>query len=97
MYEIDGITYADNDQKERSLPKAAQVTPLDGEYKLIVKFSDGEIKTFDCKPLFNYKVYEPLKDKNFFKSVYVAFGTVAWNDMIDIAPETLYLESVPNN
>jgi len=32
-------------------------------------------------------------DKDIFKKAKVAFGTVAWSDIIDIAPETLYLDS----
>lgn len=68
------------------------VKPQD-DYKLLLEFENGEKKEFDCKNLFGYKIYEPLKEKHFFEKARVEYGTVVWSDEIDIAPETLYLES----
>lgn len=62
-------------------------------FLLLLEFENGEKKEFDCKSLFGYKVYEPLKEEHFFHQVKVEYGTVVWSDEIDIAPETLYLES----
>lgn len=62
------------------------------DYRLKIDFVNGIKKIFDCKPLFEKKVYAPLKDKDFFGSVYVSCGGAAWNDVIDIAPEYLYDE-----
>ena len=69
-----------------------KVTPKDN-YILHLIFENQEEKEFDCKPLLDWKVYEPLKDIEFFKKAHVEYGTVVWNDNIDIAPESLYLES----
>ena len=69
------------------------VKPKD-DYLLFLEFENGEKKEFDCKPLFDKKPFQILQDKGFFKRAKVAFGTVIWSDEIDIAPETLYIESV---
>ena len=65
------------------------ITALE-DYKLRINFIDGVKKIFDCKPLLEKKIYAPLKDKKFFRRVYLSCGGVAWNDDIDIAPEYLY-------
>ena len=70
------------------------VKPKD-DYLLFLEFENGEKKEFDCKTLFDKKPFQVLRDKRFFKRAKVAFGTVVWSDEIDIAPETLYIESVP--
>lgn len=69
------------------------VKPKD-DYLLFLEFENGEKKEFDCKTLFDKKPFQVLQDKRFFKRAKVAFGTVIWSDEIDIAPETLYIESV---
>ena len=65
------------------------------EYKLLLTFENGEKKLFDCSNLLEYKINEPLKNKNFFCSAHVKYGTVVWNEKIDIAPEQLYEEGTP--
>ncbi len=66
---------------------------LDG-YKLLLTFENGEIKEFDCVTLMDEKPFQVLKDMNYFKRAKIDYGTVVWPNEIDIAPETLYLESV---
>jgi len=61
----------------------------------LLEFENGEKKELDCKSLFSYKVYEPLKERFFFEKAKVEYGTVVWSDEIDIAPETLYFSSFP--
>lgn len=68
------------------------VIPKDN-YILHLTFQNEEQKEFDCKPLLDWKVYEPLRNIEFFKKAHVKYGTVVWNENIDIAPESLYLES----
>ncbi|MDB5229941.1 MAG: hypothetical protein JWN76_746 [Chitinophagaceae bacterium] len=63
------------------------------EKKLLLIFENGEIKFFDLNPYLKYRVYKPLADEQFLKKAYVFNGTVCWNDEIDFAPDTLYLES----
>ncbi|MBL0687521.1 MAG: DUF2442 domain-containing protein [Sulfurospirillum sp.] len=68
------------------------VKPKDN-FLLFLTFENGEKKEFDCKPLFDKKVFKPLREKYFFNKAKVLYGTVVWNDEIDISPETLYIDS----
>jgi hypothetical protein len=91
MYEKDGIVYAG---EIRPLIRVIFVKPLE-DYKLYLLFSNGEYRIFDCEVLFKYKVYEPLKEKNVFDSVYVDHGIVSWLDgAIDIDPDWIYEDAV---
>lgn len=64
------------------------------DFKLWLRFSTGETKIFDVKPLLDLPVFKPLSDPEVFKGVYIDYGVTVWNDgEIDIAPETLYEQS----
>ena len=91
MFVIDDIAYAG----ERDLPiTVISVRPLN-DYKLLIRFSTGEQKTFDFAPLLDFMAFQPLKDKSMFDGVYVDYGVPVWNDgAIDIAPEHLYENGV---
>ena len=65
------------------------------KYKIILTFSNKEVKEFDVSSYLNYPVYFPLKDESFCQKVQVYNGTVIWNDTIDFDPDTLYIESKP--
>lgn len=64
------------------------------DFTLWLEFENGEVREFDCKPLLDKKPFLKLKDKYFFDMAKVEYGTVVWSDEIDIAPETLYIDSV---
>ncbi|MGZ5207665.1 MAG: DUF2442 domain-containing protein [Sulfuricurvum sp.] len=64
------------------------------KYKLLLTFENGEIKEFDCSMIFDEKPFQVLKDMNYFKRAKIDYGTLVWPNDIDIAPETLYVESV---
>ncbi len=72
------------------------VKPLDN-YWLFLTFEDEEQRYFDMKPLLNTGVFRALKDPEIFRTVKVAFDSIAWNDDIDIAPETLYHDGLTIN
>lgn len=92
MYIIDGIAYAGD---PAPMIKVSGVRPLD-DYMLWVRFSTGEAKLFDFKPLLSRPAFAPLMNKEVFKSVYIDYGVTVWDDgSIDIAPETLYAEGQP--
>ena len=63
------------------------------DYVLELTFENDEIRFFDCKQLFDKKPYAMLQDKSFFNRAKIEFGTVSWSEDIDVAPESLYLNS----
>ena len=68
------------------------VQPLD-DYKLLLTFSDKVKKIKDMKPYLDKGVFAKLKDKSYFNSVKIAYGTISWNGEIDICADTLYQTS----
>ncbi len=70
-----------------------EVTPLEN-YKLRLKFKNGEEKIFDMGPYLNTGIFKELKDESIFKTAKVSFDTVGWDNEADIDPETLYKDSV---
>lgn len=75
------------------LPDVSDVKPLPN-YILQLTFSNGEQKRFDMTPYLQYPVFQCLKNPGFFKLAKVDYGTVTWPGDVDIAPETLYLDSI---
>ena len=75
-------------------PRVISVTP-DVDFKLHLTFNNGERRVFDATPLLSFGVFSPLKNKQFFNSVRVEHGSIAWPNNIDYCPDTLYAESEP--
>jgi hypothetical protein len=75
-------------------PRVEKVRPAD-DYRLILKFANGEIRVFDVGPYLNIGVFRELKDQNKFRSVRVFLSSVQWQGGQDLCPDTLYLDSVP--
>ena len=63
------------------------------DFSLDLQFDDGSVRRFNIKPYLEYGIFTDLKDKDYFKKVTVAYGTIQWPNEQDISPETLYLES----
>ena len=61
-----------------------------GGYVLRLTFEDGSIKDFDCSELLDEPVYSPLLNMSFFRKAQALYGSVRWNEDLDIAPEYLY-------
>lgn len=68
------------------------VKPLE-DYKLLLTFDNNEKKIKDMKPYLSKGVFRVLQNKDFFNTVKVVLGTIAWGD-IDMCPDALYESSV---
>ena len=79
---------------EKLGPRVVEVLALD-DYKLLLTFNNNEKRIFDASKLLDFKAFKSLNNIEFFKSVSVKFGTVAWANDIDYCPDTLYAESSP--
>jgi hypothetical protein len=61
------------------------------DYIVALKFEDGTAGEVDLADELWGDVFQPLKDIEFFKRFEVAeYGTLAWPNGADIAPEFLY-------
>ncbi len=89
MYEKDGIVYADNQTPQI---KVKSVKAND-DYTLLIRFSNGEQRVFSASNLLEQGVFKALKDINFFKQAYIDYGTVVWDNRLDICPDYLYKHS----
>ncbi|HLC16716.1 MAG TPA: DUF2442 domain-containing protein [Thermodesulfovibrionia bacterium] len=63
------------------------------EYKIKITFDNGVEKVTDFSKWLHGEIFEPLKDKEYFKSFFIDGWTISWPNGADIAPETLYEES----
>ena len=59
-------------------------------YVIEVTFSDGTRRRIDIQPLLWAKVFQPLRDPEYFARMTTTGETVRWPNGADIAPETLY-------
>lgn len=77
-------------------PKAIEVRPLT-DYRLLLKFNNGEIKIYDAKPLIKGDWFGQLSDPGFFRTVHIAGLSVEWAGGQDVCPDDLYDSSIPLN
>lgn len=70
------------------------VTPSQ-DFQLMLVFANGERRRFDMIPLLAMNPWNRIASPAIFSKVRVGYGTVVWPEEIDVAPETLYLDSVP--
>ncbi len=69
--------------------KPIEVYP-ENDYFLQIKFSDGKIGKFDCKPYLNGEWFSELLNFDIFNSVRISGRTVEWSGGQDICPDCLY-------
>jgi hypothetical protein len=64
-----------------------------GDYRIELVFQDGVQAIVDFAQWLDGPVFEPLRDREYFRRFFIDGGTVAWPNGADIAPETLYEEA----
>ena len=75
--------------------KVSQVEPLPN-YRLRITFQNGIVKEYDCSPLLEKAVFNPLREASLFNRVVVGSGGygIVWNDDIDLSEAELWLNGV---
>ncbi len=61
-----------------------------GDYLIELEFDNGTRKTVNFEEWLEGPIFQPLKNKNYFREFFIDGGTIAWPNGADIAPETLY-------
>lgn len=93
---VNGIAHADEESMCADL-RVIDVEILEG-LCLKVEFSNGEKRIFDVNQLFQYPIYEKLKNSEIFNTVNVKNGVLVWDDEnIDIGADFLYENSIEEN
>ena len=64
------------------------------DFSLELHYADGSVRRFDMKPLLSMKPWNRIAALPLFMQAHAAYGTVVWPGEIDIAPESLMLDSV---
>ena len=75
------------------VPNPVEVKALE-DYRLWIKFDNGEKKIFDMEKYVHQKFYQRLKNREYFENVKVAGNTIEWENGEDVAPENLYYDSM---
>lgn len=76
-------------------PDIVEVKSLE-QYKIYLKFSNGEEKIYDMKEnIEKIKYFSKLKNRKYFENVKPRGDTVEWENGEDVAPENLYYKSIP--
>ncbi len=62
------------------------------EYQLQVRFENGECMLIDLRPHLEGKIFKPLKDIAYFKTVKLNedIDTIVWSNNADFSPDFLY-------
>lgn len=76
-----------------------RVTKLEvlAQLKLRLTFASGEVRIIDCSPYTDLGIFSALKEEEYFRQARLTNGTVSWPDGQDICPDTLYLDSSPDD
>ena len=70
-------------------PRIEKVEALE-DYELKITYKNGEVKYYNMKKNLQYKWYENLKNKEYFKLVKSAETTIEWPKGEDVDPNELY-------
>jgi len=67
-------------------------------YKIWLKYPDNREGVIDLSHLIGSGVFKAWENELFFKKVYInpETGAVAWDETIELCPETLYIKIIEN-
>lgn len=68
-----------------------EVKPESNHY-LFLRFRDGLAGRVQLRPEELTGALAPLLDEQFFRQVFIDYGTVAWPGEIDLAPDAMYAQ-----
>ncbi len=60
------------------------------DFKILISFNNGIVKTVNLENYLEKPVFQPLKDKSYFKNFNLNPFTIEWANGADFAPEFLY-------
>ncbi|MDD3361202.1 MAG: DUF2442 domain-containing protein [Hespellia sp.] len=78
----------------KKYPKLEEVS-TEKDYRLHLKYNNGEERIYDFSPNFEHPFYMPLKDERLFSNLKVENGGLYWATGQDFCPHTLYDLSEP--
>ncbi len=64
------------------------------DFSFSVEFDNGESGIFDLKPYLNIGKFKELKLNSNYKRFRIEDGVITWFNDLDIAPDTVYLDSI---
>ena len=79
---------------DEAKPTVCEVFPL-RDYWLLLFFSNGEIRLYDCAWVLKLSSMERLNKKGFLRKAQAVNGTVKWNKSIALQADELYGNSTP--
>ena len=59
-------------------------------YELLLTFDNNVKKIKDMKPYLENGIFKKLKDEEIFNKVKISFGTISWENDIDMCADSLY-------
>ncbi len=80
---------------EDSQPLTPRVTDVEPQanYKLLLAFSNGELRVFDVAPYLEKGVFQALRKREEFEEVYIDGGSIEWPCGAGLHHDTVYLNS----
>lgn len=74
-------------------PQIAKVEVMP-EYKLYIRFGNGESRLFDVGPYLNKGVFKELRNESYLKKVRIISGGIDWPHEQDLSADTLYYRGI---
>jgi hypothetical protein len=92
---LEGIREIKAFRQSKEFPKIKSVKPLP-DYRLRIIFYNDIAVTYDCSPLLQEALFNPLRDESLFNQARVGFGGygIVWNDEIDLSESELWLNGM---